>query len=347
MAMNLENKRIIISKTNQIGDVLFALPIASAIKKIAPRAKVIFLARQYTRALIEQYQDVDEFADWELMIAKGETNAVNELKKLNADIIIHVYPQKIIAKCAKKAKIKVRIGTNRRHFHWFYCNKFITLARKHTSLHESELDMKFCSVLGDNHQYTKQDIIDLLKFKPFDKSFPSFKLLSPNKFNLILHPKTRGQHIEWPPKHFAALISMLDPEKYSIFITGIKAEGDAIRDVIIEPYPHVVDLTQNMGLEELIHFIAHCDGMICASTGPVHIAAALGLQTLGLYAPIKPFDATRWGPIGSQAEVLSLKESCDLCRTGQKCLCVAEIRPQQVYHIIEEWYRKCKIEHGV
>ena len=61
--MKLSGKRILISKTNQIGDVVFALPLASAIKQAAPDATILFMGRAYTQALIEHYQDVDEFVN--------------------------------------------------------------------------------------------------------------------------------------------------------------------------------------------------------------------------------------------------------------------------------------------
>ncbi|MBL4647415.1 MAG: hypothetical protein JKY13_00410, partial [Gammaproteobacteria bacterium] len=65
--MNLKNKRIILTKITEMGDVLATLPLASAIKKLEPTCHIIFLAREYTRTMIEHYQDVDAFVDWQKM----------------------------------------------------------------------------------------------------------------------------------------------------------------------------------------------------------------------------------------------------------------------------------------
>ena len=111
--MHLKNKRIILSKINQIGDVIFALPLASAIKQLEPSAHIIFLGTQYTQELIEHYPDVDEFADWGAIYQdENEIAAAKNLQKLQADVIVHVMankPAHLVCKVAKLAKIPIRI----------------------------------------------------------------------------------------------------------------------------------------------------------------------------------------------------------------------------------------------
>ena len=177
----------------------------------------------------------------------------------------------------------------------------------------------------------------LTKYKTIKKTAECLKLLDPRKFNLILHPKTRGEFIEWPAEQFATLIKVLSPEKFNIFVTGNAKEGDQVREAMIAPFAHLHDLCGKISLNDLIELIAHADGLICASTGPVHLAANLGINTLGLYAPIKPFDSGRWGPVGPKAEVLCVDKSCEDCRFEKKCHCVSEITPLQVQAVVLRW----------
>ena len=335
--MDLKNKRIIISKTNQIGDVTFSLPMASALKKLEPSCQVIFLAREYTRALIEKYSDVDEFADYESLVKGGMDSLVKGFKELRADIFIHVIHEPTISKAAKMAEIPIRIGTCRRLINWFTCNRFVNIYRRYSRLHETQLDMHFLRPLGGKSLYSLKEIVELQHYKPLQQKGSISTLLNTNKFNLILHPKTRGEHIEWPPEHFARLIQLLPPETFQIFVTGNAKEGDQVRASMLTPFPHVVDLCGKLSFNELLHFIAGADGMICASTGPVHLAANFGINTLGLYAPIRPLDAGRWGPVGPKAEVLALKKNCSACRKVKKCHCIAEITVDQVYAVVSRW----------
>lgn len=328
--MELNNKRIIISKTNQIGDVIFALPLASAIKQAAPKATVIFMGREYTRDLIEHYRDVDEFLD-------GDTVTAKDLK--GADIIIHVHPNKHIAYLAKQAGIPLRIGTSTRLYHWFTCNRRLKISRKDSVLHETQLDMQYLKALDLKGDYTLDEITALRHFLPFKLQRSVGKYLARNKFNLIIHPKTRGEHIEWPLAHYAKLIDSLSRNTFHIVITGSAAEGEKVRDQLITPFPHVTNLCGVLTLDELQSLIAHADGLIASSTGPVHLAAAFGIHTLGLYAPIKPFHAGRWGPVGEQAQVPSVDKDCDWCRDGRRCKCVGEITVDEVKAVVTGWVR--------
>lgn len=335
--MHLTGKRILISKTNQIGDVTFALPLASAIKQASPTAQIIFLGREYTRALIEHYRDVDEFADWDSIAQRDDKDALAALCALNIDIILHVQPNKRLAYLAKKAKIPLRIGTSTRLYHWLTCNRRVKISRKHSPLHETQLDMQYLKALGLPGEYTLAQIIALRQFKPFKLSKNVKQYLAADKFNLILHPKTRGEHIEWAPEHFAQLIERLPKERFHIIITGSAKEGKQVRDTMITPFSHVVDLCGVLTLAQLQTLIAHAGGLIAASTGPVHLAASFGIHTLGLYAPIKPFHAGRWGPVGKQAQVLCINKDCNWCRDGRPCRCINKISVDRVYHSVMQW----------
>ncbi|MFK5282588.1 glycosyltransferase family 9 protein, partial [Lacticaseibacillus paracasei] len=86
-------------------------------------------------------------------------------------------------------------------------------------------------------------------FIPFENKFPALDLLQSDKFNLILHPLTRGRKIEWPLEKFAALIRALPHDKVRVFVTGIEAEGQEIRPILTKPFPEVIDLTGKMSLD--------------------------------------------------------------------------------------------------
>lgn len=349
--MNLANKRIILSKINHIGDVLFALPLASVIKQMEPTAHVIFLGKDYTQDLIEHYQDVDEFVSWDDIYKEEDLDrAAEHMRALNADIIVHVManrPSDLVCRVAKKAKIPVRIGTSRRLYTLQTCNRFMNISRSKNKLdlHEAQYDMMFLKKLGGKRYYSKEEIINLLNFKPFNKNAECLNLLDDNRFNLILHPKSKGQTIEWKPEQFGELIAMLPQDKFNIFVTGSAAEGDMVRDKMLTPFPHVIDLCGKISLNHLMQFIQNANGMICASTGPVHLAANFGINTLGLYAPIKPFHANRWGPIGPKAEVLCVKKACEACRHAMPCKCIWDNTPKQVFDVVQRWYSEWQVKN--
>ena len=52
------------------------------------------------------------------------------------------------------------------------------------------------------------------------------------------------------------------------------------------------------GLAEMIAILDHCDGVVAPSTGPMHLAVALGKVVVTVFSPIKVQSAVRWGPYG-------------------------------------------------
>ena len=152
------------------------------------------------------------------------------------------------------------------------------------------------------------------------------------RFRLILHPKSKGSAREWPPAHFLALARSLDVAAYRLFITGTAAEGEQTRLQQPELFelPHVVDLTGKVSLAELLSVIGHADGLVACSTGPLHIASAMGKLTVGIYPPIRPMHPGRWGPVGPRASYLVLAKDCSNCRHSGDCACIRAVEVAQV-----------------
>ena len=69
-------QKIIISRTDAIGDVILTLPMCGLIKKYYPNVKIIFLGRSYTQAIIEHCEHVDEFINADTLLQLPEKEAV-------------------------------------------------------------------------------------------------------------------------------------------------------------------------------------------------------------------------------------------------------------------------------
>lgn len=327
--MNL--KRIIISRTDAIGDVILTLPLAVYFKKQNPECEIFFLGRNYTRDIAEICPAVDLFISWDDISG----NPVEELKNLNADAIIHVFPRKEIAKAACKAGIQLRVGTSHRSFHWLNCNRKVNFSRKNSNLHEAQLNFELLKGIGISHVPSLDELNTMQLLLPNSILRADLnKLIDNNKFNLILHPGSRGSAREWGIDRFAELIKLLPPEKFQIFLTGTEKEGVLFRNELAVSLPNVTDLSGKLTLGELILFIQYCDGLVAASTGPLHIAAALGIHAIGLYPPIRPMHPGRWAPIGKNTKVFVTDKECSDCRKTAQCACMRGISAAEVAEYI-------------
>jgi ADP-heptose:LPS heptosyltransferase len=323
-------KRIIISRTDNLGDVILTLPMAGILKQEFPDSTIIFLGKKYTKPIIDACEYIDEFIDWDeikMRIESGKWRMDSEI--LKADIILHVFPVKQIQKLAKKTKIPLRIGTSHRVYSWLYCNKLVHYSRKKSNFHEAQLNLKLLKPLGINREYTVSEISDLYgltKIPPSNNILPP----DPNRFDLILHPKSKGSAREWGLDNFSKLIGLLPEDKFRISVTGTKEEGELMKDFLFQHRNRINDMTGKLSLAELLSFINVCDGLVAASTGPLHIAAALGKRVIGIYAPMRPIFPERWAPLGRNATFLVLDKKCDDCRKTGNCACIRAITPEEV-----------------
>lgn len=330
------NPVILISRTDSIGDVVLTLPMAGIIKQYLPDCKLIFFGRNYTRDVIALSEHVDEFISYDTLLTLGETEKINAFKALHATHIIHVFPVKEIAMLAKKAGIKNRIGTTNRLWHWFTCNIKVSLSRKNSDKHEAQLNTKLLEPLGITKEYSLEELASFYGFTKLPVLENQFAELIPSHTtNIILHPKSKGSAREWGLDNFSKLISELDKATHTVFISGTAQEGELLKE-LIKKHPEAVDLTGKLSLQQFIAFINSCDGLVAASTGPLHIAAALQKKAIGLFSPMRPIHPGRWKPIGKQAGYLVLNKNCEDCRKTKNCHCIREIPTADVIILIDK-----------
>jgi len=291
-------KHVLISRTDSIGDVMLTLPMVKALKSAYPQLKISFLARNYTKPLLECNGLIDEF----IVFEKDKEPVLNSIP----DAVILVLPDESLSKFFKKKKVTLRIGSARRLFNLLHCNKFVYYSRRKSNLHESQLNLKMLQKLHIKSNFKLDEIPELYEFKPQAELPSEIKALNSNKIQIILHPKSQGSAPEWKLENFNSLAQMLKNRGFQVFFSGTENEGKLFRDSINFDQD-IVDVSGKMSLAEFISFIHQCDGLVASSTGPLHIAAALDKTAVGLYSNERPMFPARWGPIGIKASVIERK----------------------------------------
>ena len=298
-------QHILVAREDAMGDVILAMPVCGLIKKYYPSCKIYFLGQTYTKAVALCCEHIDEFInydDWK-KISPGEVSRILHEKKI--DTVVHLLQEKGTVILCSQAKIRYRIGPGNVLRHWRYCNRIVMLSRKKSRLNEAQLNIKLLRPLSIKERPRRDQVPQYYGFTKIPLLEPAFgELLQKDKFNLILHPLSNKNAKEWGLHNFSALVSKIDKNKTRIFITGSLKEKDILSEWIASLQNEVTDLTGALSTEQLIAFIAAGDGLIAASTGPVHIAAAAGIYTLGLYEDRWSKRGERWGPLGNKATYL-------------------------------------------
>jgi heptosyltransferase-3 len=338
------SQTFLVSRTDAIGDVVLTLPVCGMLKQLHPGSRVVLIGRSYTAAVAAACPWVDEFV--ELQAKSSVAVLAAQLRSYAAAAIIHIFPNRLVASAAKQARIPVRIGTRNRLFHWLTCNRLVALSRRHSLLHESQLNLQLLQPLGFTQVPPLPAIAELVRLVPVVSLPPRAQQLldarQPGQLNIVLHPRSRGSAREWGLPHFGQLARLLHAAGHRVFVTGTVDEGAELAAAgWLSEYKQYLaaDLTGEFALPEFIAFIAAADGLVAGSTGPLHLAAALERHALGLYPPIKPMHPGRWAPLGTWAEYLVFdRPNCQDCREQPaSCTCIKAITAAAVATRVAGW----------
>ncbi len=334
----------LVSRPDAIGDVVLTLPVAGQLKQLFPGCRVVLIGRTYTAPVAAACPWVDDFLNLDDLLAQPEPAQVAALRSCAATAIIHVFPNKTLARLAQKAGISVRIGTRSRWQHWLTCNRLVALSRRHSLLHEAQLNLKLLRPLGFTRQPSLPEVATLVRLEAREPLAPPFAqqlaARQPGQLNVILHPRSRGSAREWGLDNYAHLARLLHQAGHRVFITGTAAEGEELAAWLQANAPYLAaDLTGQLSLPQFLAFIAAADGLVAGSTGPLHLAAALGRHALGLYPPIRPMHPGRWAPLGPHAEFMVFDQpNCADCRAQPAaCTCIRAIGPAAVAARVLAW----------
>lgn len=331
-------RRILITRTDNIGDVVLTLPLAGYLKQLYPEAEIVFLCRGYAAAVVAQCRHVDQV----LTLEELGTDLARGLRQTGCDTVLFAFPRRELAYAARRAGIGRRVGSTRRVYHWFTCNRLVNLTSTDAfgaRLHEAQLSFKLLLPLGVDHMPARDEIWPLYGLATPRHPDADAVLAGPG-LKLILHPKSNGNGREWPLEHYTALATMLGKiDGVRVLVTGSPAEGELLarQAPALLALPNVENLCGKLDLAGFTALVGGCDGLVASGTGPLHLAAALGRPVVGLFPPIKPIDPVRWAALGERATNLVSEAGCGNCADPARCTCMLAITPQQVLDVINGW----------
>ena len=302
-----------------------------------PDSKITLLLRKYAAGLIEGNPYVDEI----MLYDDGEQEIpfprmLKSVREGSFDIAIVVRPIPRLAWLMFRAGIPLRIGTGYRYYSLLF-NERVYEHRKDARRHEVEYNLNLLKPVGC---FLKGEPQFMLTVPPevetrVDALFDSMSL-EKGKEIVILHPGTGGSAKEWPPESFGRLAARLQSERGSrILVTGTRGEEEKISRVVHLSGGKAVSLAGMLTLKELGAVIRRADLFVSNSTGPLHLAVAVGTPVVAMFPQIAPMSAGRWGPYTARKKVLvpDRPPDCRKCagRNDDQCECMRSITVDAVY----------------
>ncbi|CUT04981.1 glycosyltransferase family 9 protein [Candidatus Chrysopegis kryptomonas] len=326
---------ILVCRTDKIGDVILTLPVVNALKDFYPDARITFLVSEYASEILYGHKAIDEI----LIYNPSESvfELFKKIKEKNFDLAIVVFPVFKIALALWLARIPIRVGTGYR-FYSFLFNKKIFEHRKYAQKHEVEYNLNLIREIGVEVNEVKFDIF--IPQSAFERINQILEIneITPGNY-IIVHPGSKGSARDLKPERFKELVKKLSEEGFKVILTGSESEKELVRYVAGNE-KNVYDFSGLLNLKELSALIKLASVFVSNSTGPIHIASAVGTPVVGFYPPIKVMSPRRWGPYTENKTIFvpNVPFECKKC-VGEKCKffdCMDRINIDDVLRAIKE-----------
>ena len=315
-----EPSRVLIARTDAIGDLVVTLPLVRALKDRFPNVKVDLLVRNYAAPVARQAHGVNRVIEWNSAMAEDpKRRGMEAMRQGRYDVVVHAFPDPSVMQAASRAGIPTRIASGRRWAGIRHSTIQCWDSRKTSGGHEAWHGLRLLLPLGvdSDETFRKQTSLNAPEIQG-----PVFPLTAPMAAPpILLHPGSNGSAGNWPPDRFAALAVRLAELGHTVGLTGTKEERASFGPHL-PPHPRVVDLFGQLDLKELMALQAQSALVVASSTGPLHTAAALGTPCLGLYGKHAPEWPRRWAPLGPSVHIC-ISET--LTASGQLELSVEEV----------------------
>ncbi len=323
--------RIGLLRNDALGDTLLCLPVATAARRLGRETEVELVCAPGLVDLMRAHPDLSE-AVADPGGRAADLARVLRSRDYGALLVLRPTPRNALA--ALMAGIPLRAGTA-----WRFYGPLFNVRwwghRKENLRHEVEYNLELLQALTGQEAGTPQ----LYLPPPPSDQGPARTLMEGEGIRLdqnlvALHPGSRGSAPAWPIEHFQRLAGLLRADGIQVAVTGVGAEHDLTARVA--EVPGVVDLTGRTTLGQLAWVYKSCDTMISNSTGPLHLAAAVGTKVVGVYPAGRPFSPVRWGPWGPGHKAFQApSEGCPRCERGD-CTehdAMARISPEAVQRV--------------
>jgi heptosyltransferase II len=340
-------REILVRAPNWVGDNIFAIPAVQRLKREFPAARLTVLAARGPAPLWELAEGVDGVIPFELRGGLWDLpkkrRLIRRLRSRRFDLAV-IFPRSF------ESALWVRLAGIPRRWGYGEEGRSFLLTRPARSARgyrrTPRIDYYYRLLDGGGGDaaaaparlFISPDLrrraLDLLKEAGIE---PEERLLAG------FHPRASyGPAKCWPPENFARLARLLaEKRKAVILLFGTEKERELLEEIAAGAGEGTVNLAGRTDLETLAALISLCRVLVANDSGPLHLAAALGVPVVGLYGSTDP-QAT--GPRGEKTRVIYKGVDCSPCllRVCPKDFsCMTKIKPQEVLAAVEElWLAK-------
>ncbi len=326
-----EPLRILVVRPDRLGDVILSTPVFQVIKEHYPNAELTVMVREPIVPLIRGLAHVDHVLIYEPERRhsgiKGFFRLLGEIRSGKFRIAVVLQSDVLLALAIFFANIRYRVGPLSRLHSFLFYNRGIRQRRSQVEMHETDYNLQLLRRIGIRVGTRKiPTSVDVpAPARVGAKKWLESKGWDPKLPLIVVHPGMGGSALNWPEAHYIELIRCLLREKRQVLVTAGPTEGELIHRISKLIGEGVAGMFYYGGAEAgpvdmLAGLLAQASVVVAPSTGPLHVAVALGRPVVSFYPPIRVQSALRWGPYRPDEENASVLVPEVFCGQDFKCL---------------------------
>ena len=275
---------ILVIKPSSLGDIVHGLQVIQSLREQIAECHISWVVRDIFAPLVNKCDTVDEIiiyhrhGGWRRFIS-----LLSEIRKREYDTVVDFQGLARSGLMTFASRSKQKLGrTDAREFSTLAYGDKAPLPEGGKNAHAVEILLKFLPLLNCEPQLGGK-----LKFNNIHPlNFP-LQLLDENA--LLFFPESRRSEKEWGG--FPSLTQILLKERNDLKIIWC---GSSKREPPASiPDERFFNLTGEIEVDELVLLITKARLIVANDSGPIHLAAAMGVPVVALFGPTLP---ERFGP---------------------------------------------------
>lgn len=336
MASVLRQGRILFIKPSSLGDIVHALPVVSAIKARWPSVHLTWAVKRQWAELVRRVEGVDRV--WP--VDEGAMSWLKQgwaLRSERFDLAIDLqglFRSGVVA-WVSGAPRRIGFANGREGSPWFYTMR---VAVPTSEMHAVDRYLLVAEAMGIGTEGARQFRFKILETdRAMVRNILSEKGVSIDQPWMAMNVSARWLTKRWPLSSFARVLDQLYAESRGPVVVIGSAEDRRDAEVLrAETTTPFIDLTGAIPLGCLPALLSKAVAMITNDSGPMHIAAALGIPVVALFGPTSE---VRTGPYGTDHCVLTSAVSCRpcfsrACQHTPELECLRSLSPEDVVEAV-------------
>jgi heptosyltransferase I len=296
----MPDARFLLVRLGSLGDVIHALPAASALRDAFPEARIDWLIEPKWRRLLEGNPDLTEIISLQKKSAGGLITTVRKLRAARYACTIDFQGLYKSALPAFASGAPRRIGFPSTYAREGFASLFYTDRVNPRGAHKVDHNLTLAEAAGAVARTSPPRFP--LTLRPEDEKQVTQELACHSIGDFyVLNPGGGWRSKCWPPERYGELHHRLAVQHGWRAIISFGPGEESLAQELVSAAGTPAPVAVPFGLGPLMALVHRAKFVVSADTGPLHLASALGSPVVGLYGPTDP---ARNGPYGGKNIVI-------------------------------------------